>query len=92
MNKQNYRMGLLVFIGLFVVTIGVVGETAVSAQPTLAPEAPNGGVGLAVAPIESGFSLPVDIANAGDDRLFIVEQAGVIQIIDANGDMLDEPF
>ena len=30
----------------------------------------------------TGFSDPVDIANAGDSRLFIVEQAGKIKIID----------
>ncbi len=36
--------------------------------------------------ITSGLSAPVDIANAGDgtNRLFIVEQSGVIQIIEGN--------
>ncbi|VAW35081.1 hypothetical protein MNBD_CHLOROFLEXI01-574 [hydrothermal vent metagenome] len=92
MNKQNYWIGLSLLVGAFLVTMGLVGETAVSAQPPHAPESPNGVVGLTVAPVESGFILPVDIANAGDDRLFIVEQAGVIRIIDANGDVLDEPF
>jgi glucose/arabinose dehydrogenase len=32
-------------------------------------------------PIATGFSAPVDIAHAGDDRLFIVEQPGRIKII-----------
>ncbi len=32
-----------------------------------------------------GFSSPVDIANCGDDRLFIVEQSGYIRIINAQG-------
>jgi len=32
---------------------------------------------------ENGFDRPVDIVHAGDDRLFIVEQAGKIKIIDA---------
>jgi glucose/arabinose dehydrogenase len=32
-------------------------------------------------PVATGFSSPVDIANAGDTRLFIVEQAGRIKII-----------
>lgn len=31
---------------------------------------------------KTGFTKPVDIANAGDDRLFIVEQRGRIKIID----------
>lgn len=33
---------------------------------------------------KSGFSSPVDIQNAGDDRLFIVEQAGRIKILNAD--------
>jgi len=39
----------------------------------------------------SGFSSPVDIANAGDDRLFIVEQDGYIRIIE-DGIVLSTPF
>lgn len=100
MNKQNYRIGLLLLAAMFLLLTGWLGETAasagstqaVSAQPSLIPEAPMGGVGLTAAPVVGGFTLPVDIANAGDDRLFIVEQAGVIRIIDANGTVLDTPF
>ena len=33
----------------------------------------------------SGFSEAVDIANAGDSRLFIVERAGRIRIVDSSG-------
>ncbi|MBC8173422.1 MAG: PQQ-dependent sugar dehydrogenase [Chitinophagales bacterium] len=35
--------------------------------------------------ISSGFNSPVDIANAGDERLFIVEQDGFIQILHPDG-------
>ncbi|HUM45331.1 MAG TPA: PQQ-dependent sugar dehydrogenase [Chitinophagales bacterium] len=35
--------------------------------------------------IGSGFTKPVDIANAGDERLFIVEQDGIIRILNTNG-------
>ena len=31
---------------------------------------------------KTGFNSPVSIANAGDDRLFIVEQGGIIKVID----------
>lgn len=79
----------LVLAGLFVLVSWLSG-TAVSAQPST-PEAPNG-LAITAVPIESGFTQPVDIANAGDDRLFIVEQPGVIRIIDANGDLLPDPF
>lgn len=43
--------------------------------------------------IASGFSMPLGIFNAGDgsDRLFVVEQAGVIRIIQ-DGVALSEPF
>ncbi|NQY08411.1 MAG: PQQ-dependent sugar dehydrogenase [Flavobacteriales bacterium] len=35
--------------------------------------------------IASGFTRPVDIQNAGDERLFIAEQHGEIKIIDTSG-------
>lgn len=38
-----------------------------------------------------GFNSVVDIASAGDDRLFIVEQNGEIQILE-NGNTLPTPF
>lgn len=39
-----------------------------------------------------GFSSPVDIVNAGDDRLFIVERSGTIKIVDATGTTLSTNF
>ncbi len=35
--------------------------------------------------IASGFSSPIDIANAGDSRLFIVERSGRIRILNEDG-------
>lgn len=40
----------------------------------------------------NGFSSPVDIQNAGDSRLFIVEQNGVIKILNENGTTNTTPF
>lgn len=40
----------------------------------------------------SGFIRPVDIQNAGDDRLFIVEQRGMIWIVDSLGQTYPRPF
>lgn len=40
----------------------------------------------------TGFTSPVDIKNCGDDRLFILEQPGRIQIIDTNGVRNSYPF
>ena len=41
---------------------------------------------------KSGFSSPVDIQNAGDDRLFIVEQVGRIKILNADTTINPVPF
>ena len=41
---------------------------------------------------KSGFTSPVDIQNAGDDRLFIVEQAGIIRILNPDATINSEPF
>ncbi|MDG2331940.1 MAG: PQQ-dependent sugar dehydrogenase [Flavobacteriales bacterium] len=40
---------------------------------------------IALTSFAVGFSSPVDIANCGDDRLFIVEQDGVIKIVQPSG-------
>ena len=42
--------------------------------------------------VASGFDRPVDIQNAGDDRLFIVEQTGGIQIINSDNTVNSTPF
>jgi glucose/arabinose dehydrogenase len=39
-----------------------------------------------------GLASPVDIASAGDDRLFVVEQAGRIRIVESDGTVLGTPF
>ncbi len=39
----------------------------------------------------TGFSSPLNIQNAGDERLFVVEQGGLIKIID-NGSTNSTPF
>jgi glucose/arabinose dehydrogenase len=39
-----------------------------------------------------GYTMPVDIANAGDSRLFIVEQPGKIWVCDTAGTKSAQPF
>jgi len=41
---------------------------------------------------KNGFSSPVDLQNAGDDRLFVVEQAGRIKILNADLTVNSSPF
>jgi len=40
----------------------------------------------------TGFSAPVDLKNAGDERLFVVEKGGVIKILNPNGTTNALPF
>lgn len=40
----------------------------------------------------NGFSSPLDIQNAGDERLFIVEQSGIIKILNLDGTTNATPF
>lgn len=40
----------------------------------------------------TGFNSTVDLTNAGDERLFVVEQTGRIKIIDENGNTLPDNF
>ena len=43
-------------------------------------------------PFASGFDSPLGIVNAGDERLFVVEQGGLIRIIESNENVLETPF
>lgn len=40
----------------------------------------------------TGLNKPVVIANAGDDRLFVVERPGVIRIVESDGSVRSTPF
>ncbi|WP_370476720.1 PQQ-dependent sugar dehydrogenase [Tamlana flava] len=40
----------------------------------------------------SGFSSPVEIAHAGDSRLFVVEKSGIIKILNSDGSVNPNPF
>lgn len=42
--------------------------------------------------VASGFNQPLNIQNAGDDRLFIVEKGGRIKILNADGSVNPENF
>jgi len=42
--------------------------------------------------VKGGFSKPVDISHAGDERLFITEKDGIIKIVDLQGNILPQPF
>ena len=39
-----------------------------------------------------GFSSPVEMASAGDERMFVVEQGGIIKILNSDGSINPTPF
>ena len=47
---------------------------------------------ISLVPFASGLSFPVEMAHAGDSRLFIVEKAGRIMLLDAGGQLNPTPF
>lgn len=47
---------------------------------------------ISVQDFATGFSKPLDIVSAGDSRLFIAQQGGLIRIIDSIGQVLPDPF
>jgi len=47
---------------------------------------------IALESFATGFSNPVEIAHAGDSRLFVVERGGNIKIANANGTVNATPF
>ena len=69
-------------------TIQVTGGVQPSPTPTSVPAANT----VHLTPIATNLSRPLHVTNAGDKRLFIVEQTGKIRIVAANGQLLTQPF
>ena len=92
-RRNLVRFGLLILS----LTLGLVGSShAVVGRPAaIAP--PASGADLApyftLTQVASGLTQPVAAANAGDGsgRLFIIERAGVVRILQA-GSLLSTPF
>ncbi|MGF1526712.1 MAG: PQQ-dependent sugar dehydrogenase [Candidatus Competibacterales bacterium] len=66
--------------------------TVVNGTPPPPPPAPPPAPAISAVPHSEGFAAPVAIAHAGDERLFVVEQEGRIQVLAADGTPLAEPF
>jgi len=86
-NSSNGGFDLL-GDGIGTDTLAVTVENGTGSQPN--PPA----VPAAVEPVAfaTGLADPVAIAHAGDERLFIAEQAGVIRSVDAGGALATTPF
>ncbi len=65
---------------------------ALSASLLLLTATAQSPVEIALEPFATGFASPVKIANAGDDRLFVVERAGRVRIVESDGAVQATPF
>lgn len=55
--------------------------------------APRGVFTVALEEVASGFAHPMAVVpEPGSDRLFIVDQAGTVKILDGEGTLIEEPF
>jgi glucose/arabinose dehydrogenase len=79
------RLHLLIVVCLAVAVAG-------GAAPVRAQEADSPAVGLRL--VAEGFTSPVALVEApdGSGRRFVVDQAGVIRILTAGGNLVSEPF
>ncbi|MCB9135323.1 MAG: PQQ-dependent sugar dehydrogenase, partial [Anaerolineales bacterium] len=78
----------LIFVGLFAFATSLLStaQAGVSAVP-------GGGVpDISLELFATGLSEPVSLANAGDSRLFVVEQEGIIRIVGPDGTVVGTPF
>ncbi|MEZ4863800.1 MAG: PQQ-dependent sugar dehydrogenase [Caldilineaceae bacterium] len=82
------------FFTLCLLLLALIGWLALGMM-TLSPsraDAADQAITLALEPFATGLTQPTDIVNAGDDRLFVVEQPGMIRIVQADGALLSTPF
>src|ERR1039458_5505393 len=61
---------------------------AITAVSGLAAQNPQ----LNLVQVATGFTRPIDIKNCGDNRIFVVEQAGAIKIMGRSGNVPNTPF
>lgn len=90
-NQKRRQLSLLSACLFFVFTflLGLLLALHTLAAPARIVQ---GGVTLQLQEFAKGFNQPVKIANAGDNRLFVVERSGLIRIVTPGGLTLETPF
>jgi glucose/arabinose dehydrogenase len=72
-------------------TVPPATDQTVAAEPAPSVTALPDPAGFTWTAIVGGFQRPLDIQHAGDDRLFVVEQRGVVWVLEG-GALRSEPF
>ena len=96
LQKKPFYLAVLV-TGMLVAVLLATASAPVQAEGRVRAFDTPAGNDITSDLVASGFSLPTDLASTGipgDDRLFVVEKAGVIRIIEdvATGTVLATPF
>ncbi len=74
-------------------TLGALGCGTMPGDPGSGDPGDPGGEGIAITTLVSDAEFPIALAFAPDGRIFFTEkETGRIRIIDATGQLLDEPF
>jgi glucose/arabinose dehydrogenase len=88
------RIYLIAFVFLALGALVLIQSSFIFQDGQKAEASSAGALNLSLQTFATGLNEPVSIANAGpnDDRLFVVERAGRIKIVQAGGNVLSTPF
>jgi glucose/arabinose dehydrogenase len=95
MKAKRWFAGVGIVIFAYVVAVFDMAMTWPRPPQPVQPLAPTGGLGVSLVNFATGLDEPVAIAFApivSDTRMFVVERAGVIRIVQSNGAVLPTPF
>ncbi|MFZ0547354.1 MAG: PQQ-dependent sugar dehydrogenase [Candidatus Promineifilaceae bacterium] len=81
---------LLILAAVLITACSAIARASQDGSTTSSPG--GGTLQLSLDPFATGLSGPVGLTNAGDSRLFAIEQAGRIRVIQSNGTVLPTPF
>jgi len=90
-TRRRQALAALITFGLLMAVMDI----ALAAGRPDRALAPSSAPAITLAPFASGLSQPVGIAFTGqttDTRMFVVERAGLIRIVQSNGTVLGTPF
>ena len=95
MKAQRWFAAVGIVIFAYVVAVLDMGMTWSHPSQPPQPLASTGALGVSLVNFATGLHQPVAIAFTpivGDTRMFVVERAGVIRIVQSNGTVLPAPF